>query len=49
MEMGQINLHLSYTTGDAVQAASEPLGELKDLIFQNSTYKREVRPLGVNE
>lgn len=36
-EMGQINLHLPDTTGDAVPAAAEPLGELKDFIFQNST------------
>lgn len=41
--------NLPYTTGDAVQAAAEPLGELKDLIFQNNTYKREARPFGVNK
>ena len=49
MEIGRVNLHLPGTAADAVPAAAELLGELKDFIFHNSTYKREVRPLGVNK
>lgn len=49
MEMGQVNLCLPGTAADAVSAAAEPLGELKDFIFHNSTYKRDARPLGVNK
>lgn len=46
--MGQTNLHLPDTAGD-VPAAAEPLGELKDFIFQYGTFKTEARPLGVNK
>lgn len=49
MEMGRVKLRLPGTAADAVPAAAEPLGELKDFIFHNSTYKREARPLGVNK
>lgn len=49
MEMGQVKLRLPGTAADAVPAAAEPLGKLKDFIFHNSTYKREARPLGVNK
>lgn len=49
MEMGRANLHVPGAAADAVPAAAELLGELKDLIFRNSTYKREARPLGVKK
>lgn len=45
----QVNLYLPGTAADAVPAAGEPLGELKDFIFRNRTCKGEVRPLGVNK
>jgi len=49
MIVGRVNLQLPGTAADAVPEAAELLGELKDFIFHNSSYKREARPLGVNK